>query len=388
MKKYFKNLIWDKKDYKQLENSLIEIINKKLASKEPILLLGSGQLGQKVYRGLTIKKIYPVAFIDNNEEKWGKKINDVIILSPKEAFKKYGKNAVIFITIWAPHHSFAKSKKQLKKIGFQSIFPFQILMWKLPKVLLPHYQFSTPQYLLSNLNDIKKASLLFKEKISINQYINQLNWRLTLNFDFLPKATYKDQYFTKNIVKLAKNEIFVDCGAFNGDTIKSFLHYSNKTFSQLIALEPDLKNFQSLSNYVNSLNPLVKKNILINNYAVSSKNMTVRFLESGAMQSTINKSGKNKVKSVTLDKLLFKNKPTFLKFDIEGYEMEALKGAKKIIAEYSPIITVCIYHKPNDFWKIPLFISSLNKNYKYFFRTHDEDGLELVLYAIPTWRLS
>ena len=76
-------------------------------------------------------------------------------------------------------------------------------------------------------------------------------------------------------------------------------------------------------------------------------------------------------------------KPTFLKFDIEGAELDALKGAINVIKDMTPTIAICIYHKPQDIFEIPLWINKVNSNYNFYVRTHGSDGFEFVLYAVP-----
>ncbi len=68
--------------------------------------------------------------------------------------------------------------------------------------------------------------------------------------------------------------------------------------------------------------------------------------------------------------------------DIEGSEMEALKGAVFNIREYKPVLAISIYHKADDFWKIPLFIKELNKKYKFYIRHYTEGIADTVLYCI------
>jgi hypothetical protein len=68
--------------------------------------------------------------------------------------------------------------------------------------------------------------------------------------------------------------------------------------------------------------------------------------------------------------------------DIEGSELEALRGAKKTIQHTKPRLAISLYHKPEDILVIPLYIQSLVPEYKYYIR-HNEIGMGgLVLYAL------
>lgn len=74
----------------------------------------------------------------------------------------------------------------------------------------------------------------------------------------------------------------------------------------------------------------------------------------------------------------------FIKMDIEGAELEALKGSKRIISEYTPYLAICIYHNVTHFWEIPLLIKEYSANYDFYVGHHsDFDVNETVLYAIP-----
>jgi hypothetical protein len=69
--------------------------------------------------------------------------------------------------------------------------------------------------------------------------------------------------------------------------------------------------------------------------------------------------------------------------DVEGSELNALKGAERVIKENEPILAICVYHKIEDFVEISDFILSVIPNYKLYLRHHNISGTETVLYAVP-----
>ena len=93
-------------------------------------------------------------------------------------------------------------------------------------------------------------------------------------------------------------------------------------------------------------------------------------------------SSKYKIKLITLDDYLYNRKPTFIKFDIEGSETEAILGMKKIMRDFKPKLAICVYHKPSDLWKIPLLIKKINPRYKIFIRHYTQTQHDTVCYAI------
>jgi hypothetical protein len=74
----------------------------------------------------------------------------------------------------------------------------------------------------------------------------------------------------------------------------------------------------------------------------------------------------------------------FIKMDIEGSEPEALKGSANTITARKPKLAICLYHRIEDFWEIPLYLHDLVPWYKLFVRHHTSifDLTETVLYAM------
>jgi hypothetical protein len=69
--------------------------------------------------------------------------------------------------------------------------------------------------------------------------------------------------------------------------------------------------------------------------------------------------------------------------DIEGAEVEALRGARKTIEKHRPLLAICLYHQPQHLWEIPFLIKSWNLDYTFFIRSHYFNGFDTLLYAVP-----
>jgi hypothetical protein len=130
----------------------------------------------------------------------------------------------------------------------------------------------------------------------------------------------------------------------------------------------------------------LREKIEIVNAAVGSHRRTVRFDAAGATRASVKEAGAIQVNCVTLDKELAGEASSFLKYDVEGTELDALIGAQDIKGCLRPIVAVSVYHRPEDLWQIPLYLQSLNPGYHFSLRSHDEEGRDLVSYVIPSSR--
>ena len=79
--------------------------------------------------------------------------------------------------------------------------------------------------------------------------------------------------------------------------------------------------------------------------------------------------------------------PTYIKMDIEGAELEALWGARRILKEHSPVLAICAYHTSDHLWQIPFLIHAIQPDYKLYLRRYAEGAFELVWYAVPVDRV-
>jgi FkbM family methyltransferase len=183
---------------------------------------------------------------------------------------------------------------------------------------------------------------------------------------------------------LVADEVFVDCGAYDGDTLVSFLAQPKPGFKRAFAFEPDPANFAKLCRKVAQLPD--RDSIVIHKAATGAENGSVLFAGDGTLAASMG-SGTTLVDCVKLDDVLTDEPPTYIKMDIEGAELDAIEGARQIIARHSPVLAVCSYHKQDHVWKIPRLIHSINPGYRFFLRPHLIEVWDLVCYAIPPRRL-
>ena len=232
-----------------------------------------------------------------------------------------------------------------------------------------------------NKNKLLTALDLFSEEKSREVFLNIINYRLFLDRKYISKtrSPLKSEYFDSKIIALTEKEVFIDGGAYDGDTIKRFINVSGHKYKKIIGFEPDLFSYVKLEKLIKRLDD---RKIKIYKYGLAEKNKTIRFTNDGTLGSRVNKSSRQEIKVISLDKLLSKEEVTFIKLDIEGSEKEALIGAKKTINKNKPKLAICVYHKPEDIWMLPLFMKELNPNYRFYLRHHSDFLYDTVCYAV------
>jgi FkbM family methyltransferase len=352
-----------------------------------IVLFGAGGLGRMTLAGLRKVGIEPLAFSDNNNTLWGTVIDDVKVLSPADAAKRFGSKASFVVTIWRAGggHRLANTRKQLHDLKCARVVSFASLFWKYSDIFLPYYALGLPHILRDQANQIEQGYDLWSDDASRSEYLSQVRFRFSLDFDGLPSPVAHDQYFPEDLFKIGEDEIFVDCGAFDGDTMKALLDVHVQSFKgEIIAFEPDPLNLKELDKFVSGLPQNIRSRVRIMPMAVGLRKELVCFSATGtAAAAVVDKSGSLQVDCASLDGVLNDIKPTFIKMDIEGGELEALMGAQTLIRNSVPILAISVYHRPDHLWKIPLLISSFSSGYRYFLRPHNEEGWDLICYAVP-----
>lgn len=186
------------------------------------------------------------------------------------------------------------------------------------------------------------------------------------------------QYFDFFEAEKGEKEIFVDGGSYNLNTSLEFIDWSKNDYKKIYVFEPDLYCFNKCSR---KSEELLIKNIELVNCGLWNQSDELAFIGGGRGNSSINEAGNQKIELISLDEALIDEEVTFIKLDIEGSELEAIKGAKEIIRKFRPKIAVCLYHKPEDLWEIPRYILELVPDYKLYIRHYTTYLYETVLYA-------
>lgn len=356
---------------------------------EGIVLFGAGNLGRKIQKVLSRKGEEVLAFADNNPLLWGCLIEGIPVLSPREAALLFGCSAAFVISIWGvgSQDRMASRVRQLKALGCRTVLPFVPLAWKYAADLLPLQMVDLPHKVHAAAHEIQTVHDRLADEFSRREFLAQLRWRLLGDFDAMADPVGGETYFPEDLFTMGSREVFVDCGAFDGDTITSFLGVTRCRFSEVVAFEPDPANYQKLELMLAGLDAGVRSRITTHRQAIGQSAGMVGFDARGTDGSAIG-AGDSQVECITLDEVLSSHDiASFIKMDIEGAEPAALCGAARTIGRYAPILAICVYHQQDHLWRIPALIHSLNPGYRLYLRPHRIEGWDAVCYAVPPERV-
>jgi len=338
-----------------------------------IAIYGTGAFGKIFFKALNEQIDY---FIDDFSQDSEYKSIPICNISdiPKET--------KIYIS---PLQYSQKIEKKLTNLGFTNFLNFTSSVKVLPNIL---ELVSQTNYLwlvndkakMLDINKIQKVKKFLKDQKSKDILSDIINLRTTLDTKYYikPEGT---EYFPEDIPVLENLDSvnFIDCGAYTGDTIEELVK-QNFPIGYTLSFEPDDKNFTVLQNTLESLN---LKNSFIFPAGVYSKNTILSFSNNGIDSSaSLDDTSSLQVNVVALDTIIYNSSPNFIKMDIEGAEKEALLGAKQTIQRYKPNLAICLYHKPEDLWELPLLIQEIEPSYDMYIRVHEDLCLSTVLYCI------
>lgn len=352
---------------------------------ERLVLFGAGKLGRKTVVGLRQIGREPLAFIDNDQRLWNKRVDGVPVLAPEEAARKYSTEAAFIVTIWRGEGAERMRDRvdQLRSLECRTIAPFLPLFWKYADTFLPHYAVDLPHRALAQAGRVRSAFQLMSEEESRREFVAGIRWRVRGDFDSFGEPVATEIYFPDDLFEISASEVFIDCGAFDGDTVRRFLTHAPRFRGEVKAFEPDPANCARLQRYVDGLPEDLRRKITVFPYAVGRMRETVRFDGTGTEAAAVG-SGSLEVESVSLDTALEGSTPTYIKMDTEGSELEALEGARRTILKHKPRLAICVYHKQNHLWEIPLLIKDASAGYHFFLRPQLLEGWDLVCYAVAT----
>jgi FkbM family methyltransferase len=271
--------------------------------------------------------------------------------------------------------------------------PYPVLFWKFWRFMPKEDRLELPERILASAREMELGYQLLSDERSRLEFRAQIRWRCLLDFSCLPPHNDpREMYFPPDLFRLSPEEVFVDCGAFDGDSLRAFLSVANGQFNRIYAWEADAANAVRLRQCVLDLPSGISARIIVMPHAVGRQDGVIGFSADGTEGSKIGTSAGNAgtsgdVVCRSIDSACASVGPSLIKMDIEGAEPEALLGATRTMARDRPVMAICAYHRCEHLWSIPQLLKAANPDYEIFLRRYAEDCWETVYYAVPPERL-
>lgn len=191
------------------------------------------------------------------------------------------------------------------------------------------------------------------------------------------ESFYKDNwhYYQIEETMVGPDDIVVDCGAAEG----LFSLIAASVCKKVYAIEPLPKFIEALKLTFSNFD-----NVEIIPCAVSSKAGEAFISETDISSSLTKYKNGYQIRVETMDSLFFQKdiQVSYIKADLEGYDFEAIKGAKNIISKYCPKIAITTYHNTQHSKLISDFIMDINPHYKIKTKgIFQETGSPVMLHA-------
>jgi len=383
-----------------------------------VVIYGSGRFGRQVNKVLRLIGVEPLCFAssfskDNEPYVDGLKVlninhlyqikHDVIILIASPSNAAHIKKLLLatgfsFSNIYLPQNVDPYTELYFGDGNYQvlrSISQFEIKGQSIEQLILEYSK------LAENLNGV-----------FVDQLSNRLLWAIVVQTLFwndigifrmfmstfsepikiFGTRPYADNgpenyfYFNNEIFNVNDDEVFIDIGAFDGDSINEFI-LSNKirnfVFRKIIAFEPDPINYLQLKNNIHTTN-----NIILENLGVSDKCGTTRFMSSlnstSPTGSNISNEGDIEVQLVSLDDYLNEDKVSIIKMDPPGEHISCniLDGAIRTIKKHQPTIIIRI-HSLKELHNLVNKVKNSFDFYDLYLRHNSWGAGEVDLYLIP-----
>jgi len=367
---------------KQLRDRLLGEINRrqpefsaiKSVLSSGICLYGYGFVGKWAYDFLKTLGADIKMIIDNDEDKIGLTVNNAQIISSSD-FSYGDVNGVVV----GSRHAARSILSSLKDISIPAISIDSFVV---------HYYSDSHLPLVEHLLEEDEQSLRVFYSILLAMLSGEINF-LRNNISYCP---FFAEYPFFNI----DSEVYLDAGAYVGDSFERFVWSVNGMFKRAYLFEPGKKQFQSMCFRIARLSKewcIQPDKIKCENLAIGDSTGEIKFLDASnptqsqqilaSSSETIDQLRVSLASKTSLDDY-FKGLsclPSIIKVDIEGAELALLDGGERLIAELKPKIALSIYHFPSDIFLLPIKVAKLSQSYRFIMRHHSCMLIETVLYC-------
>jgi FkbM family methyltransferase len=275
--------------------------------------------------------------------------------------------------------------RQLNGDGFTTVYPLSVLHHERPDVFVAPYLDGTWES--ADSADARDAAGLWADDESRRVYAGIIEYRRTRSMDVYPRIrSAHPQYFEPELIRFGPNDVLLDGGAFDGDTLRSFATLWPNARNTYYAFEPDPTNFAKLCD---SGEQYAGRFVGVN-AGIGAAEGALTFTAGGGVDRNFLDApvggAKVSVPVHAIDSFVPDDVAvSFIKMDIEGMEPEALRGAEETIRAHAPRLAICVYHRPEHLWEIPRLVREWQPDYRLYLRHYSTNMSETVMFALARY---
>lgn len=343
-------------------------------TEKPIVMYGMGDGAEKILSVMEKKGIRPAEFMASDEFVRGHSFHGYRVKKLSEIEEQYGD----FLLVICFGSAVPEVMERVSALSerYETV---------VPDVPVAGGGLFDGAFLAAHESELREVRSLFADERSLEVFGALLRYRYTGDLSIL-RAAESEKSEALSLLHIGTNEIYMDLGAYDGDTVEEFLKLTGRRFEKIYAVEPNRRNYAKMRRRLYALGSGVFTHL---NAAVTAEDGPVAFIRRsgrGAAVAVENAAdGKTElpqnirtetVDGRSVDSILKGNRATLIKYDVEGSEEAALRGSAETIRRYKPRLIVSLYHRTEDYITLPLLIHELNPAYKLYLRHHP---------CIPAW---
>ncbi len=365
---------------------------------ENVLLYGAGSSGIAFLYDLKKLGIQPRYFVDANKAKAGSVLEGVEIIIPDDIKDRVAGEYIIIVCINTDGRRYCKSfDEALRTGGHHGVYDklydagcknvIDYTFFRRCFSIFNNEKYNAPScsdvdMMIEHEDEVVKAYDILEDGMSRKTYEEIVRFRLIDDSIKVPTLPQDSQYFEKEFYHPREDAIFVDCGAFNGISAKTFLKIQRNEFEHYYGFEPDRDNYVKLEEYLCSLPERMRNRMSVFEQAIWKEEANIQLYRLCGPGSFIAQDiGTDSVRAIPIDKIInITDRVTYIKMNIEGSEKQALTGAEQTIKVHKPELAVAGYHRTEDLWEIPLTIKKYRCDYRINLRSY-MNHISFVYYA-------
>ena len=342
-----------------------------------LVVYGLGATGERIVRALLSKGVVISALADARRA--GDTICGLPVIGPADLASRDWRDRDCLIGLHNHYVPLPDVASFLEGVGFRRVLGLAGLSGRVDMAgVAGGYWLDFGFSYTAHRSEIEAVSGLLADVQSRRLLEQIIAYRSSGDFAECPVPDRDDEYTPADLPRYREPLRLIDCGAYDGAAIRLFLRAGYR-IEHVLAFEPDPANHAALRARIGGD---IRATLLP--MAAWSSLRSLRFAAGESMASGVADTGEIVVQAAAVDDVAANWAPTLVKMDVEGGEIEALRGMEQTIRAYKPDLCLSLYHTPRHLFEIPLLVASWGLGYRFYLRVHEENTFGVVLYALQT----